>query len=748
MAWLRYLTPARTDEVLLVCFPPTGGSPVSFHAWRNLLAQGTALAAVELPGRGDRIAERPVTEPAAVAGAVAAEVTAALDERPGTELVLVGVSLGGLLAYETCRALRRDGIEVARLCVISVAPASRLRPVPGTRSADEVRSILADWGLTAPELLAHPEFDELYLPVCQADLALSDRYDGRLAAPVDVPITAVAGTEDTIVAADAMRGWQELTTAGFRYRSLPGSHLLHETHATEVVREVVTGHGEGGSGLSRRRMLRLGVTAGGVGLLGARGGAGATASAAPAVTAVSDPTDPVELARLMIRFDTSHLGEGGVTLPYAKAMRDIWQAAGVPAEIVPTPKPDNVHFLARVAGSGGSTPPLLVLGHSDVVTAGGEQWNVDPYGGVIADGFLYGRGALDMKGANAAFMSALLRHLRAGARFDRDIIYLADCDEEGGPYGTAWLVEQHWAKVAAGAVLTEGGWLINHPDGSPMLASLVCADKRSVVVELVAQARATHSTKPYPGMAITRIAKAIELMQNFHTPVNPNALAKKYFTALAAGTRDPAFAAAIRQMLAARDQRTRDDAGAEVVKRSDYPHLHNALMRSTVSFVSAGAGYYSSIIPGRATAQARVGFLPGGDDPVQTIADLRRLAAKADVQLRVLGATGQSEQEAIDTLLRNLAIPPSTADTDVFRFWADAVGTVYPNVTTTAGQFEASTSGNPWRSRGIPVYGIYPYALDNESINRMHGVDERVGVAQLRQGTELLYRMFERMKVS
>lgn len=743
MAWLRYLTADRTDDVLLVCFPPTGGSAASFRAWRDLVVPGAALAAVELPGRGTRMAEQPVTEPATVADAIAAEVTAELGERPGVGLVLAGVSLGGLLAYETCRALRRDRIEVSRLCVISVTPASRLRPAPVTRSADEVRAVIAQWGLTAPELLAHPEFDELYLPACQADLALSDRYDGRLAAPVDVPITAVAGTEDTIVAADAMRGWQELTTEEFRYRSVAGGHLLHETHAEEVVREVVAGHGEGRSGLSRRQVLRLGATAGGVGLLGARGGVGAVAAAAT----VSDPTDPVELARLMIRFDTSHLGEGGTTLPYAKAMRDIWRAEGVSTEIIPTPKPDNVHFIARIAGSGGSAPPLLLLGHSDVVTVGTEQWTVDPYGGVVADGFLYGRGALDMKGANAAFMSAVLRHLRQGARFDRDIIYLADCDEEGGPYGATWLVEHHWDKVAAGVVLTEGGWLINQSDGSPMLASLVCSDKRSVVVELSSAARATHSTKPYPGMAITRLARAIELMQNFYTPVNPNALAREYFTALAASTHDPGFAAAIRRMLAAQDQQTRDAAGAEVVERSDYPHLHNALMRSTVSFVAAGAGYYSSIIPGRATAQARVGFLPGGDDPVRTIADLRRLVAEVDVQLRVLGAEGQSEQEAIDTLIRNLAIPRSTVDTDVFRFWEDAVGEVYPNVTATAGQFEASTSGNPWRARGVPVYGIYPYALDNESINRMHGVDERVGVAELLQGTELLYRMFGRMTV-
>jgi acetylornithine deacetylase/succinyl-diaminopimelate desuccinylase-like protein/surfactin synthase thioesterase subunit len=677
--WLRHLTAGRTGGTLLVCFPPSEGSS-SFGQWEEL-APEAVIAVVETPGLAERTT---------VVRVVAAEVAAEVERRSGGRLVLLGVGRGGVLAYETCRALRRDGVAVDRLCVVSA---------------------------TGP----------------------------RGSSPVDVPVTALAGSEDTPVAV-GMSGWQELTTSEFHYRSLPGEHPVHETHAAEVLREALAQR----PGISRRTALRLGATASGVAVLGVQGGVhgGVRAAASvTSVTSVADPTDPVELARLMIRFDTSHLGEGGNTLPYATAMRDIWQAQGVRTEIIPTPKPNNVHFIARVAGAG-SAPPLLLLGHSDVVTVGTERWSVDPFGGEVRDGFVYGRGALDMKGANAAFMAAVLRHVRAGARFDRDIIYLADCDEEGSLYGTGWLVDNHWDKVAAGVVLTEGGWLINQSDGSPMLATLVCSDKRSALVELAAEARATHSTKPYPGEAIVRLAKAIELMHGFHTRVRPNALASEYFAALAASTNDRRFAAAIRQMLDAPHQHLRDLAGAKVVEYSDYPYLHNALMRTTVSFVLAGAGYYSTIIPGRATAQARVGFLPGGDDPTSTIAALRRLVSEVDVTLRVVGATPeQSEQEALDTLIRNLAIPRSSVDTDVFRHWQDAVAEVYPNTTASAAQFEAATSGNPWRARGIPVYGSYPYAIDNETLNRMHGTDERVGVEELRQGTELLYRMLGRMTI-
>ena len=112
------------------------------------------------------------------------------------------------------------------------------------------------------------------------------------------------------------------------------------------------------------------------------------------------------------------------------------------------PQPDNVHVIARIPGTG-DAEPLLLLGHSDVVPVEEENWDVDPFAGEIVDGEIYGRGALDMKGANSAFISAMLRHLDEGAEFDRDIIVLTDCDEEAGSFGSRWLAANHWDKLDA-----------------------------------------------------------------------------------------------------------------------------------------------------------------------------------------------------------------------------------------------------------------------------------------------------------
>ncbi len=210
---------------------------------------------------------------------------------------------------------------------------------------------------------------------------------------------------------------------------------------------------------SRREVLQLGGGAVAVVAVGALGaGCTSTVTQPPPVPAV-DPVnlDPLKLTVDMIRFDTSHNGEGGVTVPHAEMLKSIWDAAGARTEIIPTPKPDNAHFIARIPSAVGGARPLLLLCHSDVVSVEADRWTVDPYRGEVRDGWVYGRGALDMKGTNAAFMAALLRHLDEGARFDRDIIFLSDCDEEAGPHSTRWLAERHYDKIDAGAVITEGG---------------------------------------------------------------------------------------------------------------------------------------------------------------------------------------------------------------------------------------------------------------------------------------------------
>ncbi len=483
-----------------------------------------------------------------------------------------------------------------------------------------------------------------------------------------------------------------------------------------------------------------------------RRGVGSPSGAAVSPAAV-DPADldPVELARTMIRFDTSHAGEGGVTLPHAQWLQSRWEAAGVPTEIIPTPKENNVHFLARIPAAAGSTAaPLLLLCHSDVVSVDRPRWTVDPYEGVVKDGFLYGRGAIDMKGANAAFMAALLRHLSEGARFDRDIIFCSDCDEEAGPYSGRWLAENHWDKVAAGAALTEGGWTLAGPDGvTPRLASTTVEDRVSATVELTATAVTTHSARPYPGAAIVRLDRAVVRLSAYEPDVFLTASSRQYFGALAEAYAedDRRFSRAVELLLSARTRERRNRAGALVVKRSPYPWLHNALMRPTLSYVIEQAGYRTNIIPGTASAQVNLRLVPGGPTLDQLMDEMRAAVDDPDVTVTLRPRAGLTVEETAAAVEKGRTAAPAPTDTDVYAAWSASVAETFPGTPAVPCLFEAGTSSGSWRQKGIPVYGLYPYPVDDATMTRMHGDDERVSVVALQTAADLMYRLFGRFRI-
>jgi acetylornithine deacetylase/succinyl-diaminopimelate desuccinylase-like protein len=219
---------------------------------------------------------------------------------------------------------------------------------------------------------------------------------------------------------------------------------------------------------------------------------------------------------------------------------------------------------------------------------------------------------------------------------------------------------------------------------------------------------------------------------------------------LAERTDNTKLATAVRLMLGAQGSAERNRAGALVVQLSDYPGLHNALMRHTLSYIVQQGGYRANVIPGSATAQVNVRFIPGGPSVTQTLEDMRAAINDPQITMRLkgLGATDGTHEHMVAQLEETMAKPASSIDTDVFRAWQRAVATTYPQATAVPALFEAGTSGAVWRRRNIPVYGIYPYAVDNDTINRMHGNDERVRVDALQRGAQLMYELFTQFRSS
>jgi acetylornithine deacetylase/succinyl-diaminopimelate desuccinylase-like protein len=335
-----------------------------------------------------------------------------------------------------------------------------------------------------------------------------------------------------------------------------------------------------------------------------------------------------------------------------------------------------------------------------------------------------------------------------GGRFERDIIVLTDCDEEAGSYGSGWLAENHWDKLDAGMVLTEGGWFLAQDDRTtPMLVTATRQDKVYFNIDLTAHAVATHSSKPQTRSAIVALSRAVAEIGGWLAPVHLTPVTRTYFRALARATSDRSLARAIDMMLHAGSREALERAAALVVRRSSYPWLHSALLRTTQAFVIEDAGYKENVIPSTAHVRLNCRGIPGGQRPRAFLAELRRRLAGRQVEVTLAAPEGTTEAEYLDELDATWATRPADLDTPLFAALRQAAHQTYPDAVFAPALFEAGTSLGPWRDRGIPGYGVYPYVISNAQLVAMHGNNERIYVDALRQGTEFMYRMFDHFRV-
>jgi acetylornithine deacetylase/succinyl-diaminopimelate desuccinylase-like protein len=435
----------------------------------------------------------------------------------------------------------------------------------------------------------------------------------------------------------------------------------------------------------------------------------------PVLAQQVDPT--AALLAEVIRVNTSN--PPGNERQIAELLAPRFHAAGFVVDIIPTPDSTKAHFIARLRGDG-SKRPILLAAHADVVGVEREKWTVDPFAGVIKDGYVFGRGAIDFKGGMAVFARAVLLLAERKVPLARDVIFLAEADEEGAlPYSTSWLAQHHWDKIDAEFSLNEGGWIIKRPDGRVRYVSISTADKGSAMITLTARGTSTHSSMPRPDNAIFALSRALARISEYETPVLLTPSTRKFFQALGK-TADGAMAEHFRNL-------TSDNP--ELVRRADrvisQDPLLRAIMRNTLAAVVINGGFRTNVIPGSATATVNARLIPGSD-PAEIVRDLQRIIADTSVEVRTTGGGGR--------------IPESPDTTALFRALAASARAQWPGAEVTPYLFQAGTDARPWRTRGIPVYGIYPYPIDADDLTRMHGNDERVSIESLRQGTEMIFR--------
>jgi len=419
----------------------------------------------------------------------------------------------------------------------------------------------------------------------------------------------------------------------------------------------------------------------------------------------------------LIRANTSN--PPGNERRIAELLAPKFKALGFDVQIVQTPDTGKAHFIARLKGDG-SKRPILLAAHADVVGVEREKWSLDPFAGEIKGDHVFGRGAIDFKGGMAVFARAVMMLAENRVPLARDVIFLAEADEEGGTYNTSWLAREHWADMEAEFALNEGGWIMTHDDGRVRYVSISTADKSSIALTLTARGTSTHSSMPRPDNAIFALSRAMAKLSAYETPLVITPETRQFFTALA------------RTSTAPMSDYYRDLVGNDAVKarRADSvvgkdPLLHS-LVRNTIAPVIIQGGFRNNVIPGSATATVNLRMIPGSD-PVAFVEELRRIVADTSVELKLPA-----------TIARPSA--PSSQETELYRALVREARTEFPNAEITPYLFQAGTDAGAWRSRGVPVYGIYPYPIDADELTRMHGNDEKVSVKALDQGTAMIYR--------
>ena len=443
--------------------------------------------------------------------------------------------------------------------------------------------------------------------------------------------------------------------------------------------------------------------------------------------------DTVALLQELIRIDTSN--PPGNEAKLAEFLKSKLAPLGFEIDIYPTPQPGKSHFIARLRGDG-SKKPILIAAHSDVVGVEREKWSVDPFAGLVKDGYILGRGAIDFKGGLAVFAQAVMMLAKNKVPLARDVIFLSEADEEGGQYNTTWLAQSHWDKMDCEFSLNEGGWIIKNPDNSVRYISISTADKSSVTLLVTAKGTSTHSSMPRPDNAIFTLAKAMSKIADYDTQPKLIDSTKEFFTTLEK-TSKPPMSTYFHDLVNSTDAAKVKQADEEISKD---PLLH-AIMRNTIAPVFLSAGFRGNVIPGSADATLNFRTIPG-TNVEELISELK--AVINDPRVEVTSALGKGMPGGNATyeamLKASQTMKPSSKDSDLFRALIKQSNAVFPGVPVTTYLFQAGTDAMAWRSRGIPVYGIYPYPISADDLTRMHGNDERVSIDSLQQGTDLIYK--------
>jgi len=395
----------------------------------------------------------------------------------------------------------------------------------------------------------------------------------------------------------------------------------------------------------------------------------------------------------------------------------IFDAEGIHYETAES-APGRGNIWARLQG--GDEPALILLHHMDVVPADEAYWDVAPFSGEQKDGYIYGRGTLDMKSAGILHLQAFLALHRAGKQLRRDVIFIGSADEEaGGAYGAGWLAENRPEIFSkAGLLLNEGGG--GRIEGSAAMFSIEVAQKVPLWLRLVVNGQPGHGSSPRVSSATTRLIRALANLQGYQFPAHIVPSVDAYFRGLALQQQDD------KRLAYADIEEAVSDPDFLLQLQLENPGLH-ALTRNTCSITRLQGSNKINVVPPVASAEIDCRLLPD-QDPDKFIQQLQNIINDAAVSIEVI---------------LSFSAAASPVDTELYQSITRVIQRHYPEAPVLPGVSGGFTDSHYFRDLGIDSYGFIPFLIPAAERAGVHGNNERISTENMQRGVRLLLEIVQ-----
>jgi acetylornithine deacetylase/succinyl-diaminopimelate desuccinylase-like protein len=419
-----------------------------------------------------------------------------------------------------------------------------------------------------------------------------------------------------------------------------------------------------------------------------------------------------EILREFIKIDTSN--PPGNEEKAILFLENILQKEGLSTEIyLPVPKRANI--ISRIEGKK-KGKPVILLGHVDVVPAIADEWESDPFGAEIKDGFMYGRGTIDMKAQIVCQLLSFIELYKKGIIPERDIIFLATCDEEvGGKYGLEYMLHQVRELSDASFVLSEGGCIIS--DGGFQHAQIAVDEKKLSQFMIKATGIGGHGSKPHRNNANEKIVNAAKAILSYDWPFKPTSIVNAYMNGILKGKKGKGF---------------EYNNLKEMLKNEHFTNFleddpsYNALLRNTVTLTILKGGDKVNVIPAASQAYFDARLLPT-ESHEAFFKKIKKLCGD-DVEIEQIGS-GTSKSV------------PSGYNNNYFSGIRQIVKKLKGPIPVLPFLMTGASDLRYFRNLGALSYGFFPATFTNDEFLRMHGKNERISIEALKEGLEGTYEI-------